>query len=103
MIHLAQKLALKKLVLYTVYYSLPCISPNAQSHFVNIQVALLFTSNHRKDVTKGNRNVFLLLIKELKFLHTHPVYTTNDNIDIYVNGLLFVADNLGRYEIGSFV
>jgi len=84
-----------------VYYSLPCLPPNVRSHLVNIQVALLFNSIDRKEF--GNRKTFLPLIKELKFLHTHPVYKTNDNIDIYVNCRLFVADNLGRHEIGGFV
>lgn len=84
-----------------VYYSLPCIPPQAQSQLLNIQIALLFNSNNRKEF--GNRNTVLPLIKELKFLHTHPVYTTNDNNDIYVNFRLFVADNLGRHEIGGFV
>jgi len=45
----------------------------------------------------------LPLIKELKFLHTHPIYKTNNNIDIFVNCHLFVADNLGRHKIGGFV
>jgi len=45
----------------------------------------------------------LPLIKELKFLHTHPVYKTNNNIDIYVNCRLFVADNHDHHKIGSFV
>lgn len=84
-----------------VYYSLPCIPPNVQSHLINIQVALLFNSNDRKEF--GNRNTFLPLIKELQFLHTYPVYTTNDNIDIYVNCRLIVADNLGRHEIDGFM
>jgi len=84
-----------------VYYSLSCLPPNVRSHLVNIQVALLFNSIDRKEF--GNRKTFLPLIKELKFLHTHPVYKTNDNIDIYVNCRLFVADNLGRHEIGGFV
>ncbi|XP_032688505.1 uncharacterized protein LOC116852345 [Odontomachus brunneus] len=84
-----------------VYYSLPCIPPHAQSHLLNIQIALLFNSSDRKEF--GNRKIFLPLIKELKFLHTHPVYTTKDNIDVYVNCSLFVADNLGRHEIGGFV
>lgn len=84
-----------------VYYSLLCMPPNTQSHLDNIQIALLFTSNNRKEF--GNRNIFLPLIKELKVLHTHPIYTTNDNINIYVNCRLFVADNLGRHEIGGFV
>lgn len=61
----------------------------------------MFNSANRKEF--GNRSTFLPLIKELKFLHTHPVYTTKDNIDIYVNSRLFVADNLGRHEIGGFV
>lgn len=49
-----------------VYYSLPCIPPNAYSHLVNIQVALLFNGYDRKEF--GNKNTFLPLIKELKFL-----------------------------------
>lgn len=98
MIHLAHKMAHK---IGAVYYFLPCVLPNAQSQLDNILIVLLFNSNNRKEF--GNRNIFLLLIKELKFLHIHPVYTTNDNIDIYVNCYLFVADNLGRHEIGDFV
>lgn len=85
----------------SVYYSLPCIPFNTRSHLINIQVALLFNSNDRKEF--GNRNTFLPLIKELKYLHTHPIYKTNNNMDIYVNCCLFVADNLGRHEIGGFV
>lgn len=67
----------------------------------NIQVALLFNGNDRKQF--GNRKTFLPLIRELKYLHTHSIYTMNDNIDIYVNYCLFVADNLDRHEVGGFV
>ena len=78
-------------------YSLP---PNTRFHLTNIQVTLLFNSNDRKEF--GNRKTFLPLIRELKNLHTHSIYKTNNNMDIYVN-CLFVADNLGRHEISGFV
>lgn len=83
-----------------VYYFLPCIPAYAQSHLMNILVALLFNSNDRKQF--GNRKTFLPLIRELKYLHTHSL-CTYENIDVYVNCRLFVADNLGRHEIGGFV
>ncbi|XP_070518869.1 uncharacterized protein [Cardiocondyla obscurior] len=84
-----------------IYYFFPCIPPNVQSQLINIYISLLFSSTYRKKF--GNRNTFLPLIKELRFLHTHPIYTTNKNIDICINCRLFVADNLGRYEISGFV
>ncbi|KYN31158.1 hypothetical protein ALC56_14545, partial [Trachymyrmex septentrionalis] len=35
---------------------------------------------------------------ELKYLHIYSIYKINNNMDIYINCCLFVADNLGRHE-----
>jgi len=83
------------------YFSISCIPPQFSSKLNNIFSILLFNEKDRLEF--GNKSVFLLFIKELKFLENNPVFKTCDDNNIYVCFILMIGDNLGIHEICGFV
>jgi len=83
-----------------VYFSLPCMPPEARSKLDNIFLTLLFLNKDRE--VYGNEATFRPLINELQILEKSGL-VTKEGIHIYIKCALVIGDNLGVHEICGFV
>jgi len=83
-----------------VYFSLPCMPPEARSKLDIIFLTLLFLNKDRE--VYGNEATFRPLINELQILEKSGL-VTKEGIHIYIKCVLVIGDNLGVHEICGFV